>query len=516
MKKRIGLLAACLFGLVLCLNGLVGCSDAPKEKPQITVASASVQIDRKTESVRVLDGVTAVDMNGKDLTDRVTVSCPEGGMSLSDGEATFAECGDYTLVYSVSDDYGQTATAEKTVFVRNIYSVYLTNATVPFLYGALDVASNEYPFIFYNERTVLNVTRYGERALATSVTESGIAEEDYTSAVAKFLQLYEQDDDAYFRVFVSDACNQILLREVVSNGISEARYEVKYLSEGTKSYDTAFPYLGDDAYETWLRQVDIYDHMVELAKNGEELSYDGVSFATYLSDELGACYLYAAAKSNAEFWGAYPEALHSVDLRVQAEIDKANLVKKQPHSMYNALTNTQKSNFLQSVDFNKSEFDEKYFNEDGNYLIIIGAKFIEVKDPLTGEVTGVTMGDTLPTAQVPGILERICEDYAGYNILFKPHPSGIPSQEEAPEIYNFMVEHDIKILPGSLPMEVITWAYGQALIGGFDSSLYMAAPQGNTKFFIAEDKTALSGVSRQLYESGVFGAVTFYWPQETA
>ncbi len=62
-------------------------------------------------------------------------------------------------------------------------------------------------------------------------------------------------------------------------------------------------------------------------------------------------------------------------------------------------------------------------------------------------------------------------------------------------------------------MEVISWVYGDALIGGFDSSLFMSVPQGNTAFFIAKDASKLSAVSKLLYESGAFGDVAFYWSE---
>ena len=503
MKKRIGLLVACIFSVVLCCNIIVGCSDAPKEKPHITVPSASVRIDRKTESVNVFDGVAAVDMNGKDITDRITVTCSDGEMHLEGGNATFAECGDFTLVYSVSDDYGQKATAEKTVSVRDFYSIYLTTATVPALYGALDVVSNEYPFVFFNDRATVDVSNYGERVLL-----SGSTEDDYDRAVEKFLELYRQNSYGYFRLFITDACNHMLLRVVVGNDIAEDRYEVKYLSEGTKSYDSAFafPYRDEGAYEKWQENVDLYEHMVELAENKQALSYNGVTLGNHLTDGLSACYLYAASKPNAEFWGAYPEALYSKSERVRMEIDKAHAIKKQPYEMYKVLTTEQKNKFLQSalqaVEIDKDILHDDYFNEEGPYLIIAGANFVN---------------STLKQAFLD-VLTEICEDYSGYNILFKPHPRSIPSETVHPEIYNRMNEHDIKILPGVLPIEVITWMYDSALVGGFDGSLYMSVPQGNTAFFIAKDKMVLEPVSRLLYESGAFGSVDdikFYWPQES-
>ena len=60
-------------------------------------------------------------------------------------------------------------------------------------------------------------------------------------------------------------------------------------------------------------------------------------------------------------------------------------------------------------------------------------------------------------------------------------------------------------------MEVISWVYSDVNLGGFDSSLFMAVPQGNTEFFIARNADALSQLSKQLYNDGAFGSPEFYW-----
>ncbi|WP_343955975.1 GH92 family glycosyl hydrolase [Yaniella flava] len=61
-----------------------------------------------------LEGVTATDANGQDITDSITV---EEGASLL--RMALPEAGTYVLVYSVTDDYGSTATARSTVTVTS-------------------------------------------------------------------------------------------------------------------------------------------------------------------------------------------------------------------------------------------------------------------------------------------------------------------------------------------------------------------------------------------------------------
>lgn len=485
-----------VFVLLICFV-FTGCDKdkAPKKPPIIEVDANYVRIDIATESYDIIGNVKAYDGYGKDISDRIKVAHGEG-IIINEGKAIFAGGGgDYIFRYSIEDG-GQAADAEVTVNARNIYSVYLTNATLPPLYCALDMAQNNYKFIFYNDREgTVDISAYGNRAQGTYPG----SQEGYDSAVKKFYSIYENDAFAYFRMFFPDARNQMLLKVLVQKGIDENRYEVKYLSDGSMSYSTSFPYRDNNAYEVWQKNIDIYNNMYNLAENNEELVYNDVTLGNDLwAYELHNAYIVAAQKSNAEFWGAFPETLQSSDERVQLEIEKAHLIKKQPEEMYNALTSKQKEKFLISVSFNKSVFDENYFSDDGKYLVITGT------NPVTG---------TFNSIEFLSILESICNDYRGYNILFKPHPAAIPTQTNYFEVYEYMINSGIKILPGRLPMEVISWVYSDVLIGGFDSSLYMAVPQGNTTFFIAQDKSYLSPVSLLLYESGIFGDINFYWTE---
>lgn len=496
-KKLIAGLAACA---VLPLCALAACADdkAPKADPTLELDGSFARIDMRTDVVSAHEGVKALDGNGKDITDRIKLSVDGDGenYSIADGAVVFSACGDYTVRYTVDDGYGKTAVAEKSVQVRNIYSVYLTNATLPPLYGALDMAATEYKFIYFNDREgTVDVSCYGDRV----VGDYKNTQADYDAAVQSFKTLYSDDEYSYFRMFIPDARNQMALRVLVREGVDTGRYEIKYLSDGSMSYNASFPYRGEDAFDKWQANVDIYNNMYALAASGAELAYGGVTLGDeFLAYELHDCYIAAAQKENAEFWGAFPEALTSADARVQAEIDNAHLVKKQPEVMYASLTDAQKRLFLTSVSFDKDAFDKEYFAADGKYLIVTGAKSI------TGGLTSERFIE---------LMRRICGDYAEYNILFKPHPSGIPSNETYPDVYKYMNDSNIKILPGRLPMEVISWVYGDALIGGFDSSLYMSVPQGNAAFFIAKDKDKLSAVSKLLYESGAFGDVAFYWSE---
>ncbi len=169
--------------------------------------------------------------------------------------------------------------------------------------------------------------------------------------------------------------------------------------------------------------------------------------------------------------------------------------KMEPDEMYRKLSDEQKAYFLELVNFDKAEFDTKYFDQEGDYLIITGT------NPFTGAFTDAEFAD---------LLARIGNEYQGYNLLYKPHPSAaLPA--EGSLTAKWLSDNGVKILPGRLPMEVISWVYSDVAMGGFDSSLFMSVPQGNTKFFIAKDASSLSVLTKQLYDSGVFGSPKFFW-----
>lgn len=495
MKNKSKLLAIIT---VICLpvcNLFVGCNN---NVPSIQIESDTIRIDKSTENMRVFDGITATDNKGVDISDKLTVECVGGGMRFIDKETVvFDDCGDYTLSYEVDLGFGKIATASRTVEVRNIYSVYLTNATLPPLYCALDMASNNYKFIWFNDRGTVDTSVYGERAVCS--TWLGYTDE-FNISCDKFYELYQNDPYSYFRLFFPDARNQMLLKTVIKNEIQRERYEVKYLSDGSMSYTLSFPYRDEKAFDAWQTNVEIYDKMIELAGNGSELSFNGVTLEdSYGAYELHAAYIRAAQQDNAEWWGAFPETLVSSDTKVNAEIEKAHLIKKLPENMWADLSDEQKRNFLISVSFDKESFDQTYFAESGKYLIVTGT------NPYTG---------SFAATEFLNVLDDIVADYPNYNILFKPHPASVPTPPESDQsdgVYEYMVEHDIAILPGRLPMEVISWVYGDTLIGGFDSSLYMSVPGKNVAFFIAENSESLSVVTKTLYDSGMFDDIKFYW-----
>lgn len=133
----------------------------------------------------------------------------------------------------------------------------------------------------------------------------------------------------------------------------------------------------------------------------------------------------------------------------------------------------------------KASFDETYFNEGNGkeYLVITGT------NPYG--------------AGTKDLIRKVVQKYgAEYNLLFKPHPNAIPQGEDAQELANL----GVKVLPGRLPMEALLWVYPECKTGGYNSSLYMSAPKGNTLFFFANSVNDLISPIKELYDSLFYNA----------
>lgn len=522
-RKRPVAIAAGVLALSCCF-GLIACNDKeePPADPTDNVAPIvsgvdTVRIDLATENFNVYTGVNVTDSddenNETDLTSQVKVVSPSDVKVDADGSVTFAKAGDYTFTYYVADDNNNATAVSRKVEVRNIYNVYCSNATLPILYFGLDIVTNDYKsmLVFSRSGTIDAATLDKDRFIYVASENVG-TQEELTEMQAMVTKIAYEDEYSYFRMFANDLMPQMDLFTFAANGISSERYEVKYLSDGTSTYGgNNFPYRAEDSYAAFASNKAIYNGVYDLAIKGEithdrekggttyknAIDYNGTVVVNNLYSDatLSRQALMAAQRPNVELWCKYPENITSADDRVQAEIDKANLVKKAPDEMFNALTDEQRAEFLTVMAFDEQEMRAEYFNEEGKYLIVTG----------TNPVYGALGSD----AKFLAVMDKIIADYPDYNILFKPHPSAIPA--ESSTVGARFAERGIKVMPGRLPMEIISWVFKDAKIGGFDSSLYMCVPQGNLSFFIARDASALTAVTKFIYDDGLFGTPEFYW-----
>lgn len=519
MKKKLTAVLCCAATAFACSFGLAACNEKPEETPPPPMADYNnvafdglddIIIDRTTESFDVMDGVTAVysfdDDTQENLTEKVRYVLPAAA-HVDDGAVTFDECGDYEITYYVNDDKGNHTAAKRTVKVRNMYNCYWVNATLPVLYCALDMVSNDYKsMLVFTRSDTLNIDELDDDRFIYKV--NGSDDDDFLEAKRRMARIASDDENSYFRLFIGDTLAHLELFSFMQYRVPTSRYEVKLVSDGSLTYCNAFPYRSDGSIEKWNENKNIYNQAVDAAMMGNFVSAGNGQFSITVGDrtikssytkaaDMSEMAIIAAQRDNVEMWCGYPETLKSADPKVQAEIDKANMPKMSPDAMYAALTDAQKEKFLKICNLDKATFDKEYFDKDGEYLIITGA------NPFTSRY--------FTDAEFAELLERIIADYDGYNILYKPHPLAVEPGDDLPLTKKVLTDNAVKILPGRLPMEVITWVYGDVKLGGFDSSLFMAVPQGNTEFFIAQNADALSVLSKQLYNDGAFGSPKFYW-----
>ena len=470
-----------------------------------------VFIDKDTESFNLLEGVTATcklkDGSQTSLSDDLRIVLPNHA-TVKNGNVTFDQCGDYEITYYVNDEHGNHTAAKRIVKVRNIYNCYWMCATLPVLYCALDIVSNNYKsMLTFTRADTLNIDELDDDRFMYKI--NGASNANLREAWRMTARIAYEDEYSYFRLFMTDVYSQSEIMSMMRYKIPSSRYEVKLVSDGGYTYGSAFaPYRAANTYSAWLANKKIYDAVIDKALRNEFkiidsdsgdacIEYNGKQYGTDIADHsLSQMGIMAAQRDNVELWCNYPETLVSADPLVQAEVEKAHMPKMSPAQMYSKLTDAQKEKFLKLCNFDKDEFDKQYFSEEGKYLIITG----------TNGFTG-----SLSDAQFADVLTRIIADYSDYNILYKPHPKALEPTASMPKTATVLANNNIKLLPGRLPMEVISWVYGDVALGGFDSSLYMAVPQGNTKFFICSGQDALTEISKQLYSDGAFGSPDFYW-----
>lgn len=497
MKKKLSVVLTAGALALSCCFGLAACNEEEPAKdtvaPVIAIQDSVIKIDCKNDVFDIYGGVTATDddCNGavNDITGDIKIAGLPSGVSLNaEGNAVFSKPGDYDFTYYVKDAAGNFDIAHKIVEVRNFYNIYYMSATLPALYAALDMATNNYPTVMMGSRAnTIDFSCYGDRVIFNGYDANGTGA--LTQPKRYVASIAAADPYSYFRFFCTDLRHQLEIRVFKENGITDERYDVTMCSDGTASYTGMFPYGAENTYDLWAANKNAYTNLLLLGTANANLAYGAFTAGDgYNSDELQTLAFIAAQRDNVKWWGACASILKSEDPKVQAELDKSNIIEMKPENMYAALTAEQKDLFLQSV-YYEDEVNE-YFQADGKNVVFVGKN-----------LTSIT------PAMFAKVFDDIKADYPGYKILYKPHPSHIPTPEKYAEHYKYLVDNNITTLPGKLPMEVISWVQSDALIGGYDSSLFMSVPYENVKFFV---NRVTQPTTQSLVDAGLINGSKIY------
>lgn len=417
----------------------------------------------------------------------------------------FYETGEYQIIV---DDGNKKEKA--TICIKNIerkaeseYHMYMTSGTLSTLFANLDMGEKEnINGFFWTQRTgMMNLNNFANNLPNLKISENiGETEEneirnkvipEMSNYVRKVLK---NDENAYFHLYIDEYRFYMELELFGKIGLSDERYDVTICTDGTLSYVRDYEITNDGEFENFLKQKKEYEELVEKMRD-DTLEYNSVP-GTYLKgnkDDYNYNYLLISTlRKNIKYVLQYPEMLVFNDERIAEEMQNANFKKIIAQDEFNKLSEGRKEMFFENINLDKANLDKEYFNDaDSKYLVITGTK------PYYGIITQEKFED---------LIKRVYNDYQNeYKILFKPHPTALPNDEQR----KFLEDLGIKILPGTIPMEAITFIYPNLKLGGFDSSLYMSVDSGKTEFFFAEDKEQLVEPLNQLYDR-LFSGVKFY------
>lgn len=393
-----------------------------------------------------------------------------------------------SICYIVINIFSQFPQIQQSQTKTNV-NIYLTNGTLPTLYAGLNLIKDPSLSLIYYERS----GTFDNSKLPTNV-KAFTSGKDY-GAIEKIFQIFQQypQDKYTFTLFSDDlrAQREIEFFTKTAKKYNTLDYKFIMLSDGTATYKYfADNYKAIGSFAQYEEKLENYKNIYIDASNGSDITKTMNSYVvapTYLADSITQIVQFPSR----ELWLQFPDYLISQDPKVNAALKQAKLIKKQPFAIYNSLSDKQKQQFLSLVKFDKKLFDDKYFSKtDKPYLIIAGAN--------------LGLGD------FANYIKQISQKYGEkYHLLFKPHPSHMPKDGDIinPQL---LQQYNIDVLPGRLPMEVIMWAYPNLKIGGYESSLFMAANPKNVLFFIRAGKEKMFEPLESLINDGYFKDLTIY------
>lgn len=415
----------------------------------------------------------------------------EEGVVIKDNEVTIAQNqGVYSYgehqVSLTKDDITRTFSVNILPPSKNegkTYDIIATYVTLPILYSGLHLAGSENEtYVWFGRDNTLSEDVLRSNTKVTLSEYFGDPDKMFVEVSEEIKEycynVMKKDSNAKFRLYIDDLLHFIEITSLAEMGLQDDRYEVYYCSDGTLSYVKEYSYK-NGSISDFNKVEESREAMMEKVRSNYYVNDVKNDYFYSNMNKYEDYIIVGAHRDNIYYWAQYPEYFTAKDSQVQ-EIFYESIDKKLPELMYNSLTETQKKYFLSLINFDKEAFDAEYFNADNEkpYLIVTGT------NPYSDETYRY--------------IEIVSQKYgAEYNIVFKPHPVAIPQGDDLAKLDAL----NIKVLPGRLPMESLLWVYPEYKVGGYNSSLYMSAPKGNTLFFFTEGKDDLISPLKELYDA---------------
>lgn len=395
---------------------------------------------------------------------------------------------------------------EKKYEAKNEYNIYVVNGTLPTLLISMDLAKNNdvSSFIWYGREATLDrneiVNNVSDVVLSECIGNYECLFLGLSDEISQYVEdVLKKDSNAHFNFIIDEYRNWLEFPVFLEHGLSDEQYSVRYYSDGTLSYVSEYDILKEDSYDLFLDEKNSYFKLLESVRDGkykckEKCDYlinSNIGTTEGLMDyEYDANYiLLATLRDNVEYYLQYPELIKFNDDNVNTVMSKANIKKLNVKDKFKELSDEEKDIFFKLVKFDKQSFDENYFNsDDDKYLIVTGSR------PFYGKYD--------KTKFMNFINEIVSKYGTEYKILYKPHPSALPNSFQT----GFLNSKNIEILPGQMPMEVISFVYNDLKLGGFPSSLYMNVDAKNVLFFFEDNVESLVSPLDELYNDLFYDA----------
>jgi len=359
---------------------------------------------------------------------------------------------------------------------QQVHNIYMTFGTLPTLYASLHMLTHSDPsYVFFSREDTFDVSQMPQnvKLINTPGTYSNQALAQMPRETVANIEAANKDPKYHF--FTDDLRALLPIYSFIQAGVSSERYFITLLSDGTASYsgiDTHF--LDGNGQTSGIDNWNIQS--VELDKIFEKYQNQNLSGSDYdlmlFNDKK---YMYQISQmQNVDYWVQFPEygfIKNGVSVELRTQLMHCNLSKRPPYNILKTLTTERAEIFFNAT------LGNPVFEIDGAPLRdYLDELFLNSPKPI------MIISDTNPNpnslTQAGGVADQIIQKFSNdYVLMWKPHPAYTDSDSA-------MANKGIVVLPASLPMEVLLWSYPQVSVGGYSSTLYMAATVQQVKFFI--------------------------------
>ncbi len=359
------------------------------------------------------------------------------------------------------------------------YVFYYDLVTLPSLYIAINMLTHTKESYFFQDRTTI----------APAEVPSHVTLLDSDEAVkSKIEELHAANPNATYTFYVLDYQFVRVATLFYAAGISKDNVQVILLNDGTSTYEHWY------ALFNTITAMDSYNEYKSKVEEVFNELYDDPNLDPW-DLYYGYYHIPVVEYDNFSLWTQWPELLSTSKSDEEFQKYAANKVsrylKVNPLEYYKFLSEDKQNKFLAMLGL-----DKKWSSADET----------------NGDLENQTIGDAFDKSDKPNIIitgtrfidQNYIEDtiaYYGdeYDYFYKAHP-------KYPEIAP--TNKIVTMLPYSLPMEAILWAYGDeiAAIGGYQSSLYMNAQADTKKFFYGINSGSdMVKPLNLMYEEGLLG-----------